>query len=102
MDTILIEKWLKVHEFWYEILPNKLFDECSRMHDADLNSKKSSVNRHVFDSLLEKNIKYYKSLNPNNQNKSSTSKSNFSHLFFTIYLFLIRFSLKIFIFWKIF
>jgi hypothetical protein len=27
-DVTLIERWLAKHQFWYETLPNRMFDEC--------------------------------------------------------------------------
>lgn len=31
----LIKEWLKRHEFWYETLPNKIYDSCLQQVDKN-------------------------------------------------------------------
>ena len=33
VDDQVIDSWLKKFEFWYELLPNEIFEECVLYHD---------------------------------------------------------------------
>jgi hypothetical protein len=58
MDMNLIDEWLKRHEFWYELLPNKVFSECvlntknSSFYHEPRESKASSSKKKIFLILI--------------------------------------------------
>ena len=56
-DLALISKWFKVHKFWYEVLTNTIYDECSSKYDSDFYGR--TDNSHLLEDLIENSLTYY-------------------------------------------
>ena len=61
-DKTLIEKWFKVHKFWYEDLPNDIYNYCSSIYDSDFYNESKNNTTVSIEHLLENNLSYYQKL----------------------------------------
>ena len=55
-DKTLITDWLVVHKFWYEILPNNLYEECLNEYTSSsgnlINRKYFSISYNYFSIVI--------------------------------------------------
>ena len=84
-DTILVDKWFKVHKFWYETLTNNLYDECSSKYDTDFYNRNKS---NLLEEIVQNDLGSYQKLHLKNGSSFLKSFKNVFYSFCVLIAFL--------------